>query len=215
VIEAAQHEDERLCVALRAGDERAFAELVGRYHSALLRLATVYVRSPAVAEDVVQETWLGVIGGIDRFEGRSSLKTWIFRILENKAKTRGTREARSVPFSALGPGDDEDGPSVEPGRFFGGRHAEWPGHWASPPGSWDDVPESRLLGKETRAVVRDAIAALPPLQARVISLRDIEGWSSGEVCELLDVSEVNQRVLLHRARSTVRRALERYLDALS
>lgn len=210
---AATHEDQRLCEALRAGDQQAFAELVERYQSSLLRLAMVYVRNRAVAEEVVQETWLGVLRGLDRFEGRSMLKTWIFRILTNIAKSRAVREGRSVPFSTLAPLEDEDGGrSVEPERFFDAGHPTLPGHWASPPRGWDDVPDSRLLAKETRELIGAAIEALPPLQAQVISLRDIEGWSSEEVCELLDLTEVNQRVLLHRARSKVRAELERHLD---
>ena len=211
MIAASPHEDERLCAALRAGDERAFAELVERYHSSLMRVALTYVRTPAIAEEVVQETWLGVLRGLDRFEGRSSLKTWIFRILENTAKTRGVREARSVPFSALARADDA--PAVDPDRFLDADDSQWPGHWASAPRSWDDVPDARLEAKETRAVVARAIEALPPMQARVIALRDVEGWRSEEVCEALGLSEGNQRVLLHRARSSVRAALERYLDA--
>jgi RNA polymerase sigma-70 factor (ECF subfamily) len=206
----ASAEDARLVAALRTGDERAFAVLVDRYHASLVRLASVYVRDHAVAEEVAQETWLGVVQGIDRFEGRSSLKTWIFRILTNTAKTRGERERRTVPFAALA-SFDEDEPSVEPERFLDASHPVWPGHWASPPESWDDIPEQRLASAETLAHIRAAIDALPPLQAQVISLRDVEGWSSEEVCELLGLSEVNQRVLLHRARSKVRRELEDYL----
>ena len=148
----------------------------------------------------MQEAWVAVLNGIGRFEGRSSLKTWIFRILTNIAKTRGQREGRSVPFSSLA-ADDE--PAVDPDRF----RAD--GHWASPPPSWG--PEERLLGAETRAVVDGAIAALPPSQALVISMRDVEGFSAEEACNALDISETNQRVLLHRARSKVRQALEDYL----
>jgi RNA polymerase sigma-70 factor (ECF subfamily) len=170
-----------------------------------------YVRDRGVAEEVVQETWLGVLEGLERFERRSLLKTWIFRILTNKAKTRAVRERRSTPFSSFAPGTDE-GPSVEPERFLDSSHAVWPGHWASPPRSWDDVPERHLESAEVRGVIEAAIAELPPMQAQVISLRDVAGWSSQEVCDLLDLSEANQRVLLHRARSKVRAALERFLD---
>jgi RNA polymerase sigma-70 factor, ECF subfamily len=204
-------EDARIVAALRRGDERAFALLVDRYHASLVRLALGFVRDRAVAEEVAQETWLAVVKGIGRFEGRSSLKTWIFRILTNTAKTRGGREARTVPFSALA-GTDEDGePSVDPERFLEASHPQWPGHWASPPASWRELPEERLGARETLACARDAIAMLPEAQARVISLRDVEGWSAEEVCEVLGISEVNQRVLLHRARSKVRAALEVHL----
>jgi RNA polymerase sigma-70 factor (ECF subfamily) len=208
----ASAEDARLVASLRNGDERTFALLVDRYHASLVRLATVYVRDRAVAEEVAQETWLGVVQGIDRFQGRASLKTWIFRILTNTAKTRGEREGRTIPFTALAPFDDQEEPSVDPERFLDATHPVWPGHWASPPESWDEIPEARLASAETLARIRTAIDALPPLQAQVISLRDVEGWSSEEVCELLGVSEVNQRVLLHRARSKVRRELEEYLS---
>jgi RNA polymerase sigma-70 factor (ECF subfamily) len=210
---AVQSDERALYDALRRGDEAAFKELVGRYHSSLLRLAMVYVKNRAVAEEVVQETWLGVIQGLDRFESRSLLKTWIFRILTNKAKTRAYREARSVPFSSFEPDGGDDGEaSVEPGRFLDASHPTWPGHWASPPQSWNEVPDSRLVSKETRRVIETAIRALPPAQSQVIALRDVEGWSAEEVCALLDISEANQRVLLHRARSKVRAALERYFD---
>lgn len=207
---SASAEEARLVAALRHGDEGAFAVLVDRYHASLVRLANLYVRDRAVAEEVAQETWLGVVQGIGRFEGRSSLKTWIFRILTNTAKTRGERESRTVPFAAFGT-EGEDEPAVDPDRFLDASHAVWPGHWAAPPESWDEIPEQRLASEETLAEIRSAIAGLPALQAQVITLRDVEGWSSEEVCRLLGLSEVNQRVLLHRARSKVRRALEDYL----
>ena len=188
----------------------AFAELVDRYNASLLRLATTFVRDRAVAEEVVQETWLAVLRGIDRFEGRSSLRTWIYRILTNTAKTRAQREARSIPFASLG-GGGEDEPSVDPDRFLPADDAHWAGHWASYPRRWDDVPEARLLGGETQEVIRQAIDKLPYNQGEVIRLRDVEGFTSAEVCELLSISEANQRVLLHRARTKVRAALEGYL----
>ena len=198
-------DDEAALVArLRAGDEAAFRALIEMYNAMLVRVARMYVSSQAVAEEVVQETWLAVLEGIDRFEGRSSLKTWLFRILTNRAKTRGIREGRSLPFSALEP----EGPAVESERFHGGEHA-WPGHWAAPPTGF---PEERLLAGETREVIERAIEALPPTQRAVISLRDIEGWSADEVCNALTLSETNQRVLLHRARAAVRAALEQYLE---
>jgi RNA polymerase sigma-70 factor, ECF subfamily len=206
-------DDARLLESLRRGDETAFTALLEMYESALVRLAMVYVRNRAVAEEVVQETWVGVIRGLERFEGRSSLKTWIFRILANVAKTRAQREGRSVPFSALGRmADDPTEPSVDPERFLEAGHARWPGHWAAPPSSWRAIPEERLLSKETLIQIQESIEMLPPSQRAVISLRDVEGWTSEEVCELLDLSEGNQRVLLHRARSRVRAALEQHLD---
>jgi RNA polymerase sigma-70 factor (ECF subfamily) len=186
--------------ALRAGDEATFERLVREYSPAMLRVAQLYVGSRAAAEEVVQDTWIGVLNGIGRFEGRSSLKTWIFRILTNIAKTRGQREGRSVPFSALGSGDDQ---AVDPDRFA------QDGQWASPPRSFG--PEERLLGRETLDVVERAIAALPPSQAIVITMRDVEGFGAEETRNVLGISETNQRVLLHRARAKVRQALEDYL----
>jgi RNA polymerase sigma-70 factor (ECF subfamily) len=205
--------DEReLVERLRAGDEAAFAALVDAHSSALLRLARMYVRDRAVAEEVVQETWLSVVRGIDGFEGRSSLKTWIFRILANTARTRGQREARSIPFSAAAnPSGDE--PSVEPDRFLPADH-RYGRHWALGPTPWE-TPEDSLLAGETRSVITDAIAALPAAQREVITLRDVEGWPSEHVCEALGISEGNQRVLLHRARSKVRGAIEGYLGAVA
>ena len=203
-------EEQRLVMALRARDEAAFAELIDRYHSSLVRLAMSFVSSRAVAEEVAQEAWVGVLKGIDRFEGRSSLRTWIYRILTNTAKTRAQREARSIPFASLG-GGGEDEPSVDPDRFLPADNAHWAGHWASYPRRWDDVPEARLLGGETQEVIRQAIDKLPYNQGEVIRLRDVEGFSSAEVCDLLSISEANQRVLLHRARTKVRAALEGYL----
>jgi len=161
----------------------------------------------------VQDAWLGVLRGLDRFEERSSLRTWIFRILANTAKTRAVRESRSVPLSSLDGTDDEDEgrPGVDPDRFVSVSAAE--GHWVSAPRRFSELPEERLLGRETAAVVRAAIDALPPTQRAVISLRDIEGWSSEEIRNVLDLSETNQRVLLHRGRSRVRQTLEDYLGA--
>ncbi len=200
-----------LLAALRRGDEAAFATLVQRHHAALLRLALVYVANPAAAEEVVQETWLGLLRGLPRFEGRSSLRTWLFRILVNRAKTRGQREGRSVPFSSLWrPEDDPDEPAVDPARFVP-EGASGAGHWVSLPQRWDEIPEQRFLAGETRAQIAAAIAKLPPAQQTVIFLRDIEGWSTPEVCNILGISETHQRVLLHRARAKVRRALETYL----
>jgi RNA polymerase sigma-70 factor (ECF subfamily) len=201
--------DAPLLAALRAGDEDAFATLVMRYHASLKRVARMYVSTDSVAEEVVQETWLAVLDGLDRFEGRSSLKTWLFHILTNKAKTRGVRERRTVPFTSLGPDDDGE-PSVPPERFQGAGDT-WPGHWATPPRPWED-PERRLASLEARERLRAAIGALPPVQQAVLTLRDVEGVPSEEVSELLDLTPGNQRVILHRARARVRAELERYFD---
>jgi len=198
-----------LVQSLREGDEAAFVELDDRLGPTMLRVAGAYVSSRAVAEEVVQESWLAVLTGLDRFEGRSTLKTWIFHIVANKAKTRAQREGRSVPFSSLAA--EDEGPSVDPDRFTdegGGK-----GHWIAPPRSIDRVPEERLLAVETRERVGAAIAALPSAQRAVISLRDVEGLTAEEACAVLDLTEGNQRVLLHRARSKVRAELEAYLGA--
>lgn len=205
-------DDLRIVEALRSGNEAAFVSLIDRYHASMLRLAMVFVPSQAVAEEVVQEAWMGVLQGLNRFEGRSSLKTWIFRILTNCAKTRAQREGRSVPFSSLPEfNSDLPEPAVDPERFRG-PDQQWPGHWVSFPRSWDEIPEERILSQETFACIQEAIDDLPPRQRQVITLRDIEGWASDEICTLLSVSEANQRVLLHRARSRVRRALEKYFE---
>ena len=203
-----QPQDSELVAALRAGDEATYARLVREWHGPLLRVARIFVPSRAVAEEVVQETWLRVLGALDRFEGRSSLKTWVFRILVNTAKTRAQREGRVVPFSALHDPARVPEPAVEPERFLPDDHERHPGGWASPP---RELPEERLLAAETRARIASAIEALPASQRAVISLRDVEGWSAEEVRNALDLSEVNQRVLLHRARAKVRSALEEYL----
>jgi RNA polymerase sigma-70 factor, ECF subfamily len=202
-------EDAQFVERLRAGDEEAFVGLVDRYQASMLRLAQMYVSTRAVAEEVVQEAWLGVLRGLEGFEGRSSLRTWIFRIVVNTAKTRGQRESRSVPFSSAFPAA-EDEPTVDPDRFL--PPGDPRGHWGFAPTSWESIPEERLLGNETLGAVERAIEDLPPAQAAVIRLRDVDGWTSAEVCNALDLSETNQRVLLHRARSKVRRTLERYLD---
>ena len=201
--------DEETLAALRRGDERVFVALVEQHHSLMLRVASRYVRNQAVAEEVVQETWLGVLKGIERFEARSSLKTWIFRILTNIAKTRAQREGRTLPFSALEQPGTVPEAAVDPERFLPPDHERWPGHWSAKPEPW---PEDRLLAAEARTLVEEAIEALPPAQRAVISLRDIEGWSSEETCNALGVTETNQRVLLHRARSKVRQAVENYIS---
>ena len=209
---AATQQDLALVRALRAGDETAFMMLVERYQPAMLRVALMYVSTRAVAEEVVQDAWVGVLKGLEGFEGRSSLRTWIFRILVNTAKTRGQREARSIPFSSVWSADPDAEPSVDPGRFLPPGHPA-SGRWAEPPVGWESTPEERLLSKETLAEVSRAIDALPPNQREVIRMRDVLGWPSADVRNALDISETNQRVLLHRARAKVRRALEGYLGA--
>jgi RNA polymerase sigma-70 factor (ECF subfamily) len=194
---------------LRAGDERAFAQLVDRCHATMLAVAQAHVRSRASAEEVVQEAWVGVIRGLDGFEGRSSLKTWILRIVVNTAKTRGVREARSVPFASLA-AEGEGEPAVDPDRFRGPADP-YAGGWKAFPASWHRLPEETLHQREVLGVIVATISALPPAQRAVIRMRDVEGCSPEEVCAALDVSEGNQRVLLHRARSRVRAALEQHL----
>jgi RNA polymerase sigma-70 factor (ECF subfamily) len=211
---AAPSSDEELVEALRRGDEEAFVALVDAYSSSLLRVVMTYVASRAVAEEVVQETWLGVVKGLDGFEGRSSVKTWIFKIASNIARSRAVRDRRCVPFSSLAMEEAEGSHhSVDPDRFFPPDHARYPGHWALGPTRWE-TPDERLLSSETREVIRAAVEQLPAAQRLVITLRDIEGWPADEVCEALDLADGNQRVLLHRARSKVRAALERYFTAV-
>ncbi len=205
-------DEENLLAALREGDERAFEAVVQAYHSSLLRLATSYVRSRAVAEEVVQETWLAVLSGLSRFEGRSSLKTWIFAILINRAKTRAVREQRSVPFTSFAEVQEPEEPAVELDRFFPPDHPRYPGRWMLAPTPWT-VPEESLLAGATRQVILQTLEQLPRAQRVVITLRDIEGWPAEEVCGLLGVTDANQRVLLHRARNKLRAALERHLAA--
>src|SRR4051794_29108691 len=201
--------DADLIAALRRGDESAFAQLVDDLSPGLLRMARMFVRDQAVAEEVLQETWIAVLRGIDRFEGRSSLKTWIYRILINTAKTRGQRESRSIPFSAAAAADE---PSVDPDRFLDAHH-QWAGGWMLGPSEWQ-TPEEELLQGETRDAILAAIDELPDTQRAVITLRDVEGFPADEVSNALGISDGNQRVLLHRARSKVRAAIESYLGAV-
>jgi RNA polymerase sigma-70 factor (ECF subfamily) len=208
--DAAPTDEADLVTRLRNADEAAFQAIVARYHGTMIAVARSYVKSNDVAEEVVQEAWLAVLNGLDRFEGRSSLKTWILRILVNTAVTRSGREARSIPFSALAPADEEE-PAVEPERFHP-PGAPWAGHWTAYPSDWRSLPADVLLGRETLDVVKRAIEKLPDAQRTVITMRDIAGFTAEEVREALDLSASNQRVLLHRARSRIRAALERYLD---
>ena len=198
-----------LLARLRAGDEEAFQTLVERHYGTMVAVARTHVSSRAVAEEVVQDAWIGVLRGLDGFEGRSSLQTWIMRIVANTAMRRGGAEAHSVPFSSLAPEGEEA--AVDPDRFRGPGDG-FPGHWRAYPRDWGALPEERLLGRETLDVVRRAIDELPPAQRTVITLRDVYGYSTEEVCATLEVAAPHQRVLLHRARSRVRAALERHFD---
>jgi RNA polymerase sigma-70 factor, ECF subfamily len=203
--------DDALLQRLRDRDERAFDELVRAWSPLMLRVARGFVSTDASAQEVVQEAWLGVIRGLASFEGRSSLRTWVFRILVNIAKTRGVKEQRSTPLSALGP-EDTNSPTVDPDRFRGADDPEWPRHWttAGVPRRWDVDPEVGVLRTETRALVSAALEELPERQRAVLVLRDVQGFDSDEVCDLLGVTAENQRVLLHRGRAKVRSALEAY-----
>jgi RNA polymerase sigma-70 factor (ECF subfamily) len=197
--------DEALIPKLCAGDESAYVALIGRYHARLLRLSRSFVRTQASAEEVVQETWLAVLQGIDRFEQRSSFKVWLFQILTNRAKTLGQREGRTTPFSSLDADDLQ-----QPPELLASFRAD--GHWKSPPPAWDEAsPEVLLLRRETRQAMEAAIQVLPPVQRAVLIMRDLEGLDAESVCSLLQISESNQRVLLHRARTQVRLLLEKHL----
>jgi RNA polymerase sigma-70 factor (ECF subfamily) len=203
--------DAALLARLREGDEDAFRALVEEHGPFLMRLVMMHVPSRAIAEEVVQDTWLAALNGLDRFEGRSMLRTWLASIALNKARTRGTREGRILPFALLRRRYEEGGgPALDPDRFQG-RRDERPGWWARPPLAWED-PERQLEANETSDVLLKAIRDLPPRQREVITLRDISGWDAEEVRNALDLSETNQRVLLHRARSKVRAALEEHLE---
>jgi RNA polymerase sigma-70 factor (ECF subfamily) len=205
----ASEEETDLLRGLSRGEEEAFAALLDRYAGPLRRVVRAYVSSDALAEEVLQETWLAVLTGLERFERRAALRTWIFRIAINRAKSKAVGEARSVPFSSLpGAGEEPEG-AVDPDRFQDSS-GRWPDHWAAAPRPWED-PERRLLSLEGRDLLRGALDALPPSQRVVVCLRDVEGLSAPEVCELLAISEVNQRVLLHRGRTRVRLHLEAYL----
>jgi RNA polymerase sigma-70 factor, ECF subfamily len=195
--------------AFRTRDESAVRALYDQHLPIMRRMARNYVRSEAVAEEVVQETWLAVMRGIDRFQGRAAFSTWMYSILINQAKTHSARENRMLPFSAVGGGEDDER-AVDPDRFQTDDDA-WPGHWATPPRPWQK-PERRLLSLEVREQLKRALADLPERQRAIVALRDIEGLSSDEVCERLSLSAENQRVLLHRGRSRLRAALEEYFD---
>lgn len=199
-----------LLTLLRQRDETAFTQLVEQYHTSLVRLARLFVQDERVAEELSQETWLAVLQGLDGFEARSSLKTWIFTILTNKAKTRGRRENRSILFSDLEQADSEFA-TVPAERFKDASAGSSADHWAAPPASWAGIPEEIVLSDEILHLVRQTIEMLPENQRAVITLRDMEECSVQEICNILGISETNQRVLLHRARARVREALEVYL----
>lgn len=199
-----------LVTALRAGDESAFATLVETYHIKMLRLARTMVDDPTVAEEVTQETWLGVLRGLAHFEGRSSLQTWIFTILSNCARTRAQRERRTIPFSQFFGDEQDESPTVEAGRFY--ASGRFQGHWRQFPNDWQELPEQQFLAQETLGITQAAIDLLPANQRAVIILRDIEGLTASEVCNILQITESNQRVLLHRARAKVQKALDHYFS---
>lgn len=203
--------DRVLLARLTQGDEGAFAELVTRHHTALIRMAMGHVADREVAEEVVQDTWMAVIEGLDRFEGRSSLRTWIFGIMIHKAKDRGIREKRHVNFSSFESVDDEGDEAVDPSRFH--QSGEWTGHWAFPPQPWDDqTPEKLMASQQAVSAMQKSIEALPKNLKEALILRDVEGIEAKEVCELLKITETNLYVRLHRARERVRQAVETYLE---
>jgi RNA polymerase sigma-70 factor (ECF subfamily) len=204
-------QDHGLLAGLRCGDATAFETVLARYHHAMIRVALLYVREPETAEEVAQETWVAVIEGLDRFEERSSFRTWMFRILTNIARKRGPRERRSVPISRLVARELGSGePLVDPGRFAGADEPEWAGHWISAVPNWGERADAALLEAETLKYIATQMERLPPLQREVMRLRDIGGWTPGEVSAVLRITRVNQRVLLHRARTAIRNALEAY-----
>lgn len=208
---AVVHEEVALLARLRQGDEGAFDELVTRHHSALIRMAMGYVADREVAEEVVQDTWMAVIEGLDRFQGRSSLRTWIFGIMIHKAKDRGVREKRHTNFSSFESLDEESDDMIDPSRFH--QSGEWAGHWAFPPQPWDDqTPEKLLASQQAVNAMNKAIEALPQTLKEVLIIRDVEGVEAKEACDILEISETNLYVRLHRARERVRQAVETYLE---
>jgi RNA polymerase sigma-70 factor (ECF subfamily) len=208
---AIERDEEQLLTRLRTGDEEAFCTLVRRHTPSMTRVALAFVARRAVAEEVVQETWLNVVRSLDAFEARSSLRTWIYRILGNCARRRAEQEQRLVPLSEIAV-DEASGDELGVSRssfFDGGR---WTGMWSTAVPRWEDLPEERLVSNELRTVLLASIDALPRMQRAVITLRDVEGWTPEEVCDYLDIANGNQRILLHRARAAARAAIERYLE---
>jgi RNA polymerase sigma-70 factor, ECF subfamily len=208
---AMERDEEQLLTELRKGDEEAFCALVRRHTPSMTRVAMAFVSRRAVADEVVQETWLNVVRSLDAFEARSSLRTWIYTILGNCARRRAEQEQRLVPLSEIAAAEasgDELGVSRD--RFF--ESGRWAGMWSTAVSRWEDLPENRIVSRELRTTLLEAIDALPRMQRAVITLRDIEGWSPEEVCEYLGLANGNQRILLHRARAAARSAIERYLE---
>lgn len=204
-------DDTDLVARLRARDEQAYVAILDDWSDGMLRLAREFVSTSESARDVVQDTWIAVIRGVDAFEGRSSLRTWVYRILINTAKRRGVQEKRTAPMSSVLTADQDSGPTVDPERFQSPEEP-YPGHWRASPAEWPS-PEQALLDAEVRTRVAAALDCLPPRQRMVIDLRDVQGYSSDEVCAILQISAANQRVLLHRARAAVRCMLEEYFAA--
>jgi RNA polymerase sigma-70 factor (ECF subfamily) len=209
ILKGESADESALIASLRDGDETVFAQVVDRYTPAMLRVARGYVRSHEIAEEVVQETWMALIKGISKFEGRSSLRTWLFTVMINIAKVRGVRERRDADAEITA----FTGGTVDPARFRPPDAPKWPGHWKTEatPAPFPDTPEGSVLGNELIAIARRELDRLPERQRMVVTLRDILGFDSGEVCQLLEISVANQRVLLHRGRAAVRRVMEDYL----
>jgi RNA polymerase sigma-70 factor (ECF subfamily) len=208
---ALERDEEQLLADLRKGDEEAFCALVRRHTPSMTRVAMAFVARRALADEVVQETWLNVVRSLDGFEARSSLRTWIYAILGNCARRRAEQEHRLVPLSEIAAAEASgDDLGVSRDRFF--DSGRWAGMWSTAVSGWDDLPEERLASSELRATLLEAIDALPRMQRAVITLRDIEGWLPDEVCDYLGLGDGNQRILLHRARASARSAIERYLD---
>lgn len=202
-------DDNQIISGLQQRNESVFSHLVDLYHVSMVRIARIYVSDDAIAEEIAQETWLRVLEGIDQFERRSTLKTWIFSILNNLAKTRWRREGKSIPFSELDREEvDADEVSVPAERFFPADHPLWPNGWSAPPRPWNYPSEEYLISQELRLCIQEALECLPDSQRIVMELHDIQGWSSPEICNAFCISETNLRVLLHRARAKIRRAIE-------
>jgi RNA polymerase sigma-70 factor (ECF subfamily) len=200
-------DDDAVLLALQVGDEQVFNELVERWSGIMLRLALAHVDRCAIAEEVVQDAWLTMLRSLDRFERRSSLRTWVLGIVVNCARSRARAERRWIQIEC-----DSDGPTVDPARFLPTHHPRWPLHWAVEPATWR-TPEDELLSRETHQVILDAIDTLPPAQREVVVLRDVQGVAAADACNILGITDTHQRVLLHRGRSRVRGALERYFAA--